>query len=217
LEPVVTSRGIQRLAITDLASRASELAKRPERTILGIVGAPGAGKSTVTDLLARELGDAAVLVPMDGFHLANDVLVAAGARARKGAPDTFDVAGFVALLHRLRERRDKIVYAPVFRRDLEEPIGSAIAVPRETSLVITEGNYLLLDRGPWAEVRGLLDECWLVTLDEDVRLQRLIARHVAYGKSPVAARAWALSVDQANAAIVAGTASRADLIIEHNE
>jgi len=217
LEPVVISRGIQRLAITDLASRARELAKRPERTILGIVGAPGAGKSTVTDVLVTELGDAAVLVPMDGFHLANDVLVATGARARKGAPDTFDAAGFVALLHRLRERRDDIVYAPALRRDLEEPIGSAIAVPRETSLVITEGNYLLLDRGPWAEVRGLLDECWLVTLDEDVRLQRLIARHMAYGKSLVAARAWALSVDQPNAAIVAGTASRADLIIELNE
>jgi pantothenate kinase len=151
---------------------------------------------------------------MDGFHLANDVLIAADARARKGAPDTFDAAGFVALLHRLRKRSDDIAYAPAFRRDLEEPIGSAIAVPRATSLVIAEGNYLLLKRGPWAEIRGLLDECWLVTIDENARLQRLIAPRITYGKSPVAARAWALSVDQANAALVAETAWRADLIVE---
>ena len=210
----MTRRAARPLSLTDLASRANEFSKRPDRTMLGVVGAPGAGKSTVTDQLVKELGETAVVVPMDGFHLANDILVETGALARKGAPDTFDAAGFVALLQRIRDRREDVVYAPTFRRDLEEPIGSAIAVPREASLVITEGNYLLLDSGPWAEVRSLLDECWFVTLDEDVRLRRLIARHEAYGKSPVAARNWALSVDQANAALVAATASRADCIIE---
>ena len=159
------------------------------------------------------LGDAAVLVAMDGFHLAQSELVRLGRRDRMGAPDTFDAAGYVALLARLRAREDEAVYAPEFRREIEEPIAGAIAVPREIPLVVTEGNYLLVDDGDWARVRPLLDESWYVEMDEDTRLDWLIQRHIEFGKTPDAARAWVMRSDQANAAVTAATRERADVIV----
>ena len=182
--------------------------------ILGIVGAPGAGKSTVAQRLVDALGDLAVLVPMDGYHYANEVLVDLGRRDRKGAPDTFDAAGYIALLERLRDQRDDVVYAPRFARELEEPIGSALPVRRETPLVITEGNYLLVPDAPWAAVRGLLDESWYLLPDEDLRKERLIARHIEFGKEPQAARDWALGTDERNAVLIHRTAAYADLVID---
>ena len=183
---------------------------------LGIAGAPGAGKSTLTALLARELPeDSCVVVPMDGFHLADVALDRLGRRNRKGAPDTFDAAGYAALLQRIRAQRpeDPPVWAPQFERDLEQPLAGAIEVAGRVPLVITEGNYLLLDEGPFALVRGLLDACWFVETPEDLRHERLIARHVEFGKPPAAARDWALGPDEANARLVAATAARADAVV----
>lgn len=206
------SRVPGRLEVAELVDRARSLARQPGRTMLGIVGAPGAGKSTVVDALIRGLGADAALVPMDGFHLADRVLSALGRRERKGAPDTFDAAGYVTLLRRLRNGAEDVVYAPEFRRDLEEPIASSIAVSLETPIVITEGNYLLLPYEPWVHVRTLLDEVWFLMPEEAVRQERLVARHIAFGKDPDAARAWAMGSDQRNAELVTSTADRADLV-----
>jgi len=191
-----------------LIARARGLAGAHTRAVLGIAGAPGGGKSTLARLVADALGDAAVLVPMDGFHLAQTELVRLGIRDRMGAPHTFDAAGYVALLERLRTATET-VYAPEFRRPPEEPIAGAIAVPPDTPLVITEGNYLLL----WDAVRPLLDESWYVEMDEATRLEWLIARHVESGKTPEEAEAWVMRSDQANAAIVVATRERADVLV----
>ena len=194
-----------------LLERARELAGRGGRTILGIAGPPGGGKSTLAARLAAGVGAPARIVPMDGFHLAGAELVRLGRAERKGAADTFDAAGYVALLRRLRDPGEDVVYAPEFRREIEEPIAGAIPVEPGISLVITEGNYLLLEEGAWGGVRPLLDECWYVTADEETRIDRLIRRHVAFGKAPDHARAWVLGTDQRNAELVAAGRERADL------
>ncbi len=191
---------------------ASGAAVRSRRRILGIAGPPGAGKSTLAEAIVEALGDAAVLVPMDGFHLPNEPLVRLGLRDRKGAPATFDVMGFAALLARLRACDEPVVRAPLFRRDLDCSIEDAIAVPREVPLVVTEGNYLLLDDGPWAAVRPLLDEAWYLAADGG-RVERLIARHVEHGKAPDHARDWVMRSDEANARVVETTRDRADLVV----
>jgi pantothenate kinase len=181
------------------------------RRVVGICGPPGAGKSTLAARLAALTP--AVIVPMDGFHLANAELDRLGRRDRKGAPDTFDAHGYVHLLRRLRARDEPTVYAPEFGRDLEEPVAGAIPVPQDAELIITEGNYLLLDTDPWAAIRPLLDEVWYLDPDEDQRVTRLIARHEEFGKSPRHARVHALGSDQRNAELVASTKTRADLVL----
>ena len=198
--------------LEDLVERASALAVPGSRALLGLTGPPGAGKSTLAAALVGALGDRAVLVPMDGFHLADPELDRLGRRSRKGAPDTFDAAGYVHLLRRLRDRSDEVVYAPVFHREHEQAVAGELAVPRAVPLVVTEGNYLLAD-GPFAPVRALLDECWYVDLEPEERRARLIARHVAHGRSPQAARHWVLGSDEPNALLVSGTMSRADLVV----
>ncbi|HSI51049.1 MAG TPA: nucleoside/nucleotide kinase family protein [Ideonella sp.] len=191
--------------------RARALLARGGRRLLGLAGPPGAGKSTVAALLLAELGDQAQIVPMDGFHLAQAELERLGRAGRKGAPDTFDAAGFVSLLQRLRTPvPGETVYAPEFRREIEEPIAGALAVPPELPLLIVEGNYLLLENGAWAGVRPLLDECWHVAVDQDQRLAQLIARHQRHGRSAEDARAWALGNDEPNARLVEAAAGRAD-------
>ena len=197
-----------------LTSLAGALASGP-RQVLGVAGEPGAGKSTVAAQLVTALAPRAVLVPMDGFHLAQAELVRLGRADRKGAPDTFDAAGFVALLRRLREQRpgDPVVYAPTFDRALEEPVAGAVPVDAAVPLVVVEGNYLLLDDGPWAQVARLLDECWYVEVAREVRLERLVARHVAFGKDAAAARAWALGPDERNAGLIRGTRARATRVV----
>ena len=194
----------------EAVERARALAAGGRRALLGITGPPGGGKSTLARTIADELGDRARLVGMDGFHLAQAELVRLGRQDRKGALDTFDGAGYLALLHRLRDATEEVVYAPEFRREIEEPVNAAVAVPHDVPLVITEGNYLLVDEGPWAAVRALLDECWYVVQDEDTRLRLLIDRHVAFGKSPDFAREWVLRSDERNAELVATTRARAD-------
>lgn len=196
-----------------LVARARRLASAGHRRLLGITGAPGAGKSTMAELLVAALGDSAVLVGMDGFHLAQSELHRLGRQDRKGAPDTFDAAGFVALLRRLRAADEPVVYAPRFDRSIEEAVAGAVPVPRHVPLVVTEGNYLLLGDDAWAGVRRLLDDCWFIEPGQAERIERLIARHVRYGRSPQDARARSLGSDQRNAEIVAATAEGADLLV----
>jgi pantothenate kinase len=181
------------------------------RRILGIAGLPGAGKSTLVAQLLAYAGDVAVGVPMDGFHLANAELARLGRAARKGASDTFDAAGYVALLRRLGSPvPGETVYAPAFHREIEEPIAGEIAVPSDVRLVITEGNYLLLDEGPWQDVQGLLDEVWFVDVDDAQRHEQLLARHMRYGRDRQAALDWIENTDEPNARRIALTAPKAD-------
>lgn len=198
----------------DLHRRLDDLLLAGGRRLLGIAGSPGAGKSTLAADVGAAYPQDAVVVPMDGFHLAQTELERIGRADRKGAPDTFDAAGFVALLRRLREPRPgETVYAPEYRRDLRNGVAGAIAVPPDVRLVVVEGNYLLLDDHGFGPVADLLDECWFVAPDDAVRLARLVARHEAFGKAPDAARAWAHGPDERNAALIAATAGRADVVV----
>jgi pantothenate kinase len=198
----------------DLLARAQALVDTGDRRILGITGAPGAGKSTVARRLVDGLGDAAVLVAMDGYHLAQAELERLGRAERKGAPDTFDAAGYVALLRRLRVPTTGTVYAPEFRREIEEPIAGAVPVPPQICLVITEGNYLLLDTAPWSAIRKLLDEVWFVAPDEQTRRGWLTARHRRYGRTAEQAAERTTGSDERNARLIAPTATRADLVLD---
>ena len=195
-------------------ARLNALVADGRRRLLGLVGAPGSGKSTVAQALLDALPGRAQVVPMDGFHLANAELGRLGRAGRKGAPDTFDGAGYVALLRRLRSQpAGETVYAPEFRREIEEPVAGAIAVRPETPLVITEGNYLLLEEGPWAGVAPLLDEVWYVEVDDRLRLERLLRRHQQFGRSREAAQAWVAQTDEPNARRIAATRPRAHHIL----
>ncbi|MFI0241485.1 nucleoside/nucleotide kinase family protein [Streptomyces sp. NPDC016845] len=203
--------------VDELAARAHALATAAgPRRVLGIAGPPGAGKSTLAGAVVDALAGPAALVPMDGFHLADAELDRLGRADRKGAPDTFDAYGYAALLARLRApHAGETVYAPSFERALEQPLAGALPVPPGTPLIVTEGNYLLLDEAPWSTaVRPLLDEVWWVAVDETVRVDRLIARHIAFGKSPRAARDWVLRSDEANAHRVASGRARADVVVD---
>ncbi len=189
------------------------LADDGRRRILGLAGPPGAGKSTLAAGLVAELGPLAALVPMDGFHLSNAVLHALGRRGRKGAPDTFDALGYAHLLRRLRDPAEGTVYAPDFDRDLDEPVAAGIAVPPEARLVVTEGNYLLLDDAAWRAAAASLDAVWYVDLADDERRRRLTARHEQHGMEPAAAHAWTSGTDEPNAELVRAVRHRADLVV----
>lgn len=193
-----------------LDSIAARTAEEP-RYLLGITGPPGAGKSTLAERVVAAV-QGSVLVPMDGFHLAQRVLDSSGLADRKGAPETFDRDGYAALLQRIREQQpgSPIVYAPEFRREIEQPIAGSIPVRAEHRLVVTEGNYLLL----WPEVAALLNEVWWVELSNEVRRHRLLARHSSFGKSPEQAHRWTYESDESNARLVEPGRSRADVIVQ---
>jgi pantothenate kinase len=184
------------------------------RTILGITGAPGSGKSTFAAWIRKQFNPGtAVVVPMDGFHLGNAIIEGTPLRQRKGAIDTFDAGGYLSLLRRLVRRDEAVVYAPEFHRTLDEPVAASIAVPAEVPLVITEGNYLLAEQEPWKEVRAQLDEVWFVDTDHELRMSRLVARHMSFGMDQAAAEAWASGPDEANARLIQAMKPAADRII----
>ncbi|WP_371667656.1 nucleoside/nucleotide kinase family protein [Streptomyces sp. NBC_00289] len=208
------------LTFDDLLIRARALTRDGRRAVLGIAGSPGSGKTTLAEHLVRALDEAGAPrvahVPMDGFHLADVELDRLGRRDRKGAPDTFDAAGYAALLRRLREEEggeQGIVYAPGFERTLEQPLAGAVPVPPDARLIVTEGNYLLLGTGAWARVRAQLDEVWFCELDEEERVRRLVARHEEFGKGHEEAVTWVHRSDRPNAELVAATRDRADLVV----
>ena len=196
------------LRIRELLNRSTD------RALVGIVGKPGAGKSTLSAYLLQELKSSeATVVPMDGYHLSNAVLQELGRADRKGAPDTFDVAGFASLLQRIRVERSVDIYYPVFDRSIEESIAAQGVVTQGTRVVIVEGNYLLHDTGGWEVIADLLDEIWFIDVDDEKRLERLIARHIAYGKSPEDAASWSRGSDEVNARTIAAGSSRAHAVI----
>ena len=196
--------------------RARELAARPGVALLGIAGPPGAGKSTLAERVVASV-PGSVLVGMDGFHLAHATLEMLDRVDRKGAPDTFDAAGYVSLLRRIRALTDgdntATVWAPLFHREIEDPVAGAVAVGPDSTLVVTEGNYLLLEDPPWGEIRGLLDECWYLDVDDQARRTRLQARHERYGRSPEEARERTWGSDERNAVVVAASRHRADVAV----
>jgi pantothenate kinase len=193
--------------MTDPVAQAEAMLARGGR-VLGIAGPPGSGKSTLAEQLLRHFGTRAALLPMDGFHMANEELHRLGRAGRKGAPDTFDVDGYLDALQRVR-RREHDVLVPRFHREIEEPVAGAIRISVDTELVITEGNYLLLPMGRWAEVAALLDDRWLLRPDDAVRRARLVARHEAHGRTPTEARSWVDEVDEPNAELVSARSIRA--------
>ena len=206
------------MSVEALAAAVVALVGDRRRVLLGIAGAPGAGKSTLADALvaavtAREGAGWVAHVPMDGFHLADAQLDRLGARDRKGAPDTFDADGYAHLLGRVVAEAGSWVYAPGFDRTLEQPLAAALVVPPSARLVVTEGNYLLLPEEPWERARAQLAEVWFVTGDDDVRRSRLVERHVTFGKTQEAAEAWVERTDDGNAALVAAAADRADRFV----
>ncbi|MEE8868269.1 MAG: nucleoside/nucleotide kinase family protein [Acidipropionibacterium acidipropionici] len=201
------------LTTEEAIARARSLADSGRRCLVGITGEPGAGKSTLSARIRAVLGDRAAVVPMDGFHLAQSRLEELRRADRKGAPDTFDAWGFVALVRRLAAAEEPVTYAPEYRRDLHNGVAGAIAVDRDVPLVIVEGNYLLVDSEPWDLIPGLMTETWYIDVDEDVRMRRLVARHEHLGKPHDAAVAWAGGPDERNAALIRSTRSRADAVV----
>jgi len=206
--------------LEDLLDRVAGLrsATPHRRVLIGIAGAPGAGKSTLAEAIVARLADAdwrcssAAHVPMDGFHLADAALDRLGLRDRKGAPETFDAAGYACLMQRIA--RGEPVWAPAFERTLEQPVAHSIPVPDTTDVVVSEGNYLLVPEPRWQAVRAVFDEVWFCALDDEVRRARLVCRHIEFGKSPDAARAWVDRVDEPNAALVQASAHLADLHVD---
>ncbi|MFC5931217.1 nucleoside/nucleotide kinase family protein [Cryobacterium melibiosiphilum] len=205
--------------LTELAQRVITLLPEHGRILIGIAGSPGAGKTTLAMQVAATVNellgstDAAVHLPMDGYHLANKTLDRLGRHDRKGAIDTFDGWGFVGLLRRLLAETEHTVYAPSFDRAVDEGIAAEIAVLPTARVVMVEGNYLLADSEPWAQIRELLAESWFCETSEAERLRRLVDRHERHGRSHEAALAWAESVDGQNALLIEATRPRATLTI----
>lgn len=194
---------------------ASLLQGSKPRTMIGIVGKPGAGKSTVVTEIQKQFSTEDVaIIPMDGYHLSNEELIRLGRRERKGAPDTFDVEGFISLITRVRNEIDKNHTFHIFHREIEASKADEGIVLRNTKVIVIEGNYLFSEEHNWSEVFPLLDQSWFIEIDDEIRMQRLITRHIKYGKTPQEAEDWSRGSDEANAKFIAKTASRAERIIK---
>jgi pantothenate kinase len=214
------------MTLEDLLTRARNLgASQTTPVVIGVVGAPGAGKTTLVESLVSELNKEIpdperqeyAHVPMDGFHLSDQELTRLGLLDRKGAPETFDVHGYASTLRRLRSPREAVVYAPGFERTIEQPIAGVIPVFPSATTILTEGNYLLLDRPEWQEVRNQCSEIWYCEQDNNLRIQRLIQRHIEFGKTPAEAESWVHTVDEKNARLIQSTRANADLVVTLEE
>ncbi|EEW25166.1 nucleoside triphosphate hydrolase [Rhodobacter ferrooxidans] len=195
----------------DLAREIKARAVGPGRFLTALAGPPGSGKSTLAADLVRALGPGAKAVPMDGFHFDDRVLIARGARDRKGAPDTFDVQGFLHLLRRLRAEDE--VAIPLFDRDLEISRAGAEIITAADRLLVVEGNYLLLNEAPWTEAAPLFDLTVWIEVPEAELDRRLLARWAHHGKTPAQARAWIDGNDLPNIRRVQRQSRPADLVI----
>ena len=188
----------------------SLLDSHSKRTLIGIVGKPGAGKSTVVELIQKKYGPLEVsVIPMDGFHLSNEELINLGRRDRKGAPDTFDVSGFISLIKKVKHEPQVDYKFPIFHREIEASVNDEGVVPKESKVIVIEGNYLFSEEHNWNGLFPLLDHTWFIEIDDEVRIERLIARHIHYGKTPVEAENWSRGSDEANARFIEITAHRA--------
>ncbi|MEO7123726.1 MAG: nucleoside/nucleotide kinase family protein [Lacisediminihabitans sp.] len=199
--------------LVELIDRVTAQRRPGRRLLLGISGAPGAGKSTLADNLISALGTDAIALPMDGFHIATAALPTRHHVDRRGAIDTFDVAGFLALTKRVRDDSEGVIYAPAFDRQIGEPIAGMIPILARHRVIIAEGNYLLSREAGWREVHALFDETWYLELASEIRLSRLAARHIHFGKSPEAGWAMASGSDEKNARQIAADRNTADLVI----
>lgn len=179
------------------------------RKIVALAGPPGAGKSATARDLASRLPDSAVL-EADGFHYDNALLDRLGRRGRKGAPDTFDCAGLAAILRRLRDGEPDLV-VPIFDRPLDLARAGARMIPAAARIVLVEGNYLALQREPWAGLRPFFDLVVLLEVPRAELERRLIARWTDLGRTPEEARAWAEGNDLPNADLVATASGGEDL------
>ncbi|MFI6577833.1 nucleoside/nucleotide kinase family protein [Nocardiopsis sp. NPDC050513] len=193
--------------VTDALVLAQAASRDGRRAVLGLAGAPAAGKSTLARRLVAEVNrrtapGTAGYLPLDGFHLSNAQLDRLGRRDRKGAPDTFDAHGYVALVRRLLEETDRPVYVPDYDRELHEPVAARHVVEPHTRLVVTEGNYLANDDDPWPRARALFTELWYVDAPDDVRELRLHRRQRAGGLTDEAAREWVERSDRPNGELV---------------
>jgi pantothenate kinase len=208
-----------RLTFQEASLRCQNLLENSDnRVIIGIVGKPGAGKSTLSNFLIENLRKKNVaLLPMDGFHLSNVQLAKLGTADRKGAPDTFDSFGFAALLERISNSKIEDIYFPVFHREIEESIAGEGVIKAETRLVITEGNYLLYQEGGWSGISANFTESWYVEVNDTLRLDRLVERHHFHGKDRQSAHDWAHGTDEQNAQLIESTRSRADFLVMNSD
>jgi pantothenate kinase len=226
----LTDRGKEQgqghMKLDDLMARVRRLgSSQPAPVVIGVVGAPGAGKTTLVETLVQELNKDSpkpehqqyAHVPMDGFHLSDQELTRLGLLERKGAPETFDVHGYAATLQRLRCPRTAVVYAPGFERTIEQPIAGVVPVYPSATTILTEGNYLLLDRPEWQHVRDQCTEIWYCQQDDELRIKRLIQRHIQFGKTPAEAELWVRTVDEENARLILTTRAHADFVVTLEE
>lgn len=222
--PAEGARGRVPPVIDTLAADVLALCREPEtstrhRFLLGIAGPPAAGKSTLAERLVHRINgmmrpDYAAVVPVDGYHLRNSALDELGLRPRKGAPNTFDVSGYGAKLHELRTHSGRDVLCPSFdRQGNEEPTELGLVVPGATRVIVTEGNYLLLQDPPWSVVRPLLDLVWYVDAEVETVRDRSLARHRQTGNDEATARWRVENNDLKNYWIVDSARHRADRII----
>ncbi|MEO6609217.1 MAG: nucleoside triphosphate hydrolase [Aestuariivirga sp.] len=190
-------------------------AKTVSRFMVAIAGPPGSGKSTMGERLRDALhakGESAIVVPMDGFHFDDAVLNARGHRPRKGAPFTFDVAGFEVLLKRIKAREPDIAI-PVFDRTMELSRAAADIVTDEAKFILVEGNYLLLNEAPWNRLKPLFDFTIFLDVLESELERRLMQRWLDLDFTEERARAWIASNDIPNIRTVLQSSTKADLTV----
>ncbi len=200
--------------IEALAGRVRALPEAEVRRLVAIAGPPGAGKSTLAAALVAHLNrdePVAALVPMDGFHLDNAILVERGLLPRKGAPETFDALGFLRMIERLE--RDPEVVIPGFDRARDISIAGAAVVSPSVRIAVVEGNYLLLDESPWSALRAHWDLSVMLAPPLEVLRARLIDRWLTHGHDRAAAEARALANDLPNAERVLSGSLPADILL----